>query len=380
VSVTSAPAIFEPDLGAFERGLLTVLAEPERIGLVFQPIVDLAHAVVTGYEGLARFYVQPRATPDRWFAAAEELGLAAELEARVIERMLKMRALLPPNCFLSINLGPNAAGSEAVQQAFASAGELGDVVIEITEQVAVHDYGLLSDALAPLRSAGAALAINGAGAGFARISALRPDFVKVDRGLVAELDTDPAKATIIEMLGTAAGHLGAWLIAEGVERDSELLRLMQLGVPLAQGYRLARPSPVMDGLDADVEELLANAQTQEHRGGAWALHEPCPSIEVGAPRAAIAELFFADPRTTLVTLVDRDERPVSIVSRRGFITDQAPSPVSMTVGTRSDIAEIARRAITRPNELRFDPLVCCDERGRLVGIVRIERLIEALAR
>jgi hypothetical protein len=34
---------------------MTVLAQPERIGLVFQPIVDLARAVVTGYEGLARF-------------------------------------------------------------------------------------------------------------------------------------------------------------------------------------------------------------------------------------------------------------------------------------------------------------------------------------
>lgn len=362
---------------------MTVLAQPERIGLVFQPIVDLARAVVTGYEGLARFYVQPRATPDRWFAAAEELGLAAELEARVVERMLKMRALLPPNCFLSINLGPNVAGSEAVRQAFAAAGELGGVVIEITEQVAVDDYELLSQALAPMRAAGASLAVDGAGAGFAglrHISALRPDFVKVDRRLVAELDTNPAKATIVEMLGTAAGRLDAWLIAEGVERDSELVRLMQLGVPLAQGYRLARPSPVMDALDDDVEELLAQAQTRERSGGAWTLYEPCRSIDAGASRASIAELFFTDPRTTMVTLVDRHDRPVSIVTRRGFVTGQDPAPVSMTIEARSDVAEIARRAITRPTEVRFDPLVCCDERGRLVGIVRVERLLEALAR
>ena len=57
------------------------------------------------------------------------------------------------------------------------------------------------------------------------ITALRPDLIKVDRGLVAGLDHDPARAAVIETLGIFASRLDAWLLAEGVETAGELERL-----------------------------------------------------------------------------------------------------------------------------------------------------------
>jgi EAL domain-containing protein (putative c-di-GMP-specific phosphodiesterase class I) len=178
-------------------------AGPDRARV--QPIVDLAHGVLTGYEALARFDADPRATPDRWFAAATQLGVVAELEAAVIRRALAKRAVLPQNCFMSINVGPHAIGADSVQRTFADAGELAGVVIELTEQAAVNDYEALNAAFAPLRAAGAVLAVDDAGAGFAslrHIADLRPGFVKVDRELVAGLDRDPAKAAIVECSGS----------------------------------------------------------------------------------------------------------------------------------------------------------------------------------
>ena len=56
-----------------------LLADPDDLTLVFQPIVDLAGATIAGYEALARF--PGSAGPDVWFAAAAEAGIAAELEA-----------------------------------------------------------------------------------------------------------------------------------------------------------------------------------------------------------------------------------------------------------------------------------------------------------
>ena len=70
-----------------------LLADPDDLTLVFQPIVDLAGATVAGYEALARF--PGTAGPDVWFAAAAEAGVAAELEALAIHKALAAVPALP---------------------------------------------------------------------------------------------------------------------------------------------------------------------------------------------------------------------------------------------------------------------------------------------
>ena len=67
--------------------------------------------------------------------------------------------------------------------------------------------------------------------------------MKVDRDLVAGIDTDETKAAVVEALGMFTSRLDAWLVAEGVETIAELDRLLSLRVPLAQGYGLGARSP-----------------------------------------------------------------------------------------------------------------------------------------
>ena len=45
----------------------------------------------------------------------------------------------------------------------------------------------------------------------------------------------------------------------------------------------------------------------------------------------------------------------------------------------ASLREIALRAATRPERLRWDPLVCIDERGNLEGIVPMQRIVTGLA-
>ncbi|MHB1999296.1 MAG: EAL domain-containing protein [Solirubrobacteraceae bacterium] len=270
-----------------------------------------------------------------------------------------------------------------MQGAFADGGDLAGIVIEITEQAPIADYAAFSRLLAPLRAAGAALAVDDAGAGHSslmHITALRPEFVKVDRGLVAGLDRDPAKAASVEMLGALAGRLDAWLIAEGVERDAELLRLAQLGVPLAQGYRLARPTSSMQPLDRDAEALLAGLRKRNEGDGVAALIEACPALPHGAARATIASVFMQEPGCAAVVLLDSHGRPASLVLREPFLHGERCRRISLVVEPISAPRDVAQRAIARPEGERFDPIVCCDERRRLLGVVRMERLVEALSR
>ncbi|MGB0093933.1 MAG: EAL domain-containing protein, partial [Solirubrobacteraceae bacterium] len=65
--------------------------------------------------------------------------------------------------------------------------------------------------------------------------------MKVDRELVTGLDRDPHRAAAVAAIGAMAGELDAWLVAEGIEREGELERLVELAVPLIQGYLVGRP-------------------------------------------------------------------------------------------------------------------------------------------
>lgn len=346
---------------------------PGVLRMDFQPIVDTARGTVVGYEALARFSGPPQATPDRWFAVARTAGFGTELEAQALRIALKAQAALPSNCFLSVNIGPDALTSSAVASVLAAAGDLRGIVIEITEQTAVACYDALVTALAPARAAGALLAVDDAGAGFAslkHITVLRPDFVKVDRDLVAGIDTDETKAAVVEALGMFTSRLDAWLIAEGVETIAELDRLLSLRVPLVQGYGLGRPRPVMGGALPEAVALCRRRRSVARYGGLFDLAEQAPRVRA-IEEAWVA--FATNPEVTWVAVVDEYDRPVGLVDRCGAVRP----PLNVLPAER--LADIARRVASRPAAERPAPVALCDDRARLVGVVTVERLLDRLA-
>jgi EAL domain-containing protein (putative c-di-GMP-specific phosphodiesterase class I) len=346
---------------------------PSILRMDFQPIIDTARGTVAGYESLVRFEGPPDAGPDCWFALAHAAGVGAELEARVLSRALEARSALPPNCFLTVNLGPQALLSAPVADVFAHAGDLRGVVVEITEQSAVDNYDALSDAIAPVRAAGALLAVDDAGAGFAslkHITVLRPDFVKVDRDLIAGIDADETKAAVVEALGMFTSRLDSWLVAEGVETAAELDRLLSLRVPLAQGYGLGRPQPTMAPADPDAVALCRQRRSVATYGGLFDLAEH-------APRVGAADLTpigsGAEPAPRWVAIVDEHDRPIGLIDRHG----DAHPPLNVLPAER--LADVARRIASRPEGERHTPVVLCDERARLLGLVPLERVLGRLA-
>lgn len=117
-----------------------------------------------------------------------------------------------------------------------------ELVFEVTEHLAVEPQPSEREALRQLQARGFGIAIDDMGAGHARLQSiveLEPDYLKFDITLVCSIDRSSIKRSLLETLVELSQKIGAGVIAEGIEADSELATFRQLGVPLGQRRHLA---------------------------------------------------------------------------------------------------------------------------------------------
>lgn len=240
--VILGPSIAERTRSGRLHAQVSSVIYEERFRPVFQPIVDLETTEVVGFEGLTRFDGDER--PDRVFADAWSVGLGPDLEIATLNAIIAAATALPPGRWLNVNMSPRLFGARP-----DVAGVLATVdrplVIEITEHEAVADYDAVRAAIRAL-GPDVRLAVDDAGAGaanFAHIVGLRPDFVKLDIGLVRGIHRDMGRQALMVGMRHFARTAGCRLIAEGIEVTSEADTLAGLGAEFGQGYLYGRPAP-----------------------------------------------------------------------------------------------------------------------------------------
>ena len=225
----------------------SVLADPAGLSMVHQPVVDLTSGAVAMVEALARFTEGPIArSPEEWFSDAHSVGLGTELEMLAVTKALEGLSALPEAFSVTVNVGPSVVVAPPFVDAMTRLAEPWRVVIELTESMAVEDYGDVASVLRELREQGIRLAVDDAGtgyAGFAHILKLAPDFIKLDRELVTGIDLDPVRRAMATALVSFAADSGAEIVAEGIETEDEAEEIWRLGIRFGQGYHLGRPRP-----------------------------------------------------------------------------------------------------------------------------------------
>ncbi|WP_235347463.1 EAL domain-containing protein [Arthrobacter sp. SPG23] len=212
----------------------------------FQPIHELAGRNVVGVEALTRFVSDDGASADHWFNEAAAVGLGTDLEFAALQAALVAAEQLPPHVYVALNLSP-ATCLDPRLRAFVEQSQLAvdRIVVELTERLAEYEYDPVVEALAPLRSRGLRVAVDGAGAGFgsmSQVTHLSPDIIKLDRSLIAGIDHAAGQKTLGAAMVEFARQVGADLVAEGIETQAELTAVMDLGMAYGQGYLLGRPS------------------------------------------------------------------------------------------------------------------------------------------
>lgn len=219
--------------------------QPASLQIAFQPIVDLRSDAVVGHEALSRF--SHADGPAGVFSAAARVGRRVQLEVLAARRAIDAAAGLDlDGAFVSVNVSPDVAIATALEPMLdASHIAPSDVVVEITEQTAVEDYVALTAALNRLRRRGVRLAVDDVGSGFAcltHVHRLLPDILKIDRYLVAGIQRDSTRRSMVSALVRIAEDTGAVVIAEGIEEPAERTCLQDLGIHLGQGFLLGVPA------------------------------------------------------------------------------------------------------------------------------------------
>jgi EAL domain-containing protein (putative c-di-GMP-specific phosphodiesterase class I) len=222
------------------------MIETQAITPVFHPIVQLRDGAIVGHEALTR-PLGPMLfdSVEELFVFAESTDLLLPFERLCLSKAIGAASRIRDRGLLFLNASARALEDpdwangrlEALLQASGLTPR--DVVIEITERLAIVRHESFQALLLTFKNQGYRVAVDDMGAGHASLkslAAVEPDFLKFDVSLVRDIDRSSIKRSLLESLKALADKIGARVIAEGVERREERETLAALGIELAQGF------------------------------------------------------------------------------------------------------------------------------------------------
>ncbi|GAA3599136.1 hypothetical protein GCM10022223_13210 [Kineosporia mesophila] len=228
--------------------------------LHYQPVMSVATGSLRSYEALIRWRHPQRGMvpPNEFIPTAEESPLICEIGRWVLARATQQLAAWTRqdpdshgDVTMAVNISARHLASpslvEEVRDALHVSGlDARRLVLEITETVLLDEP--TADAhLRDLRALGVTVSLDDFGTGYTSIGQLQKlqiDTLKIDQSFLRS--DDPATQALVRLMVTAAHAFNLDVVAEGVETQEQLDRLVTIGCELAQGYYLGRPKPAQD--------------------------------------------------------------------------------------------------------------------------------------
>lgn len=252
----------------------------KRLWTALQPIIDLETGEVVAHEALLR---GPQGTswetPAALFAIADRLGQRTTLEIHARRLALGRLKDLPTDQQLFMNVDMSNPDMPALP-GYADVRP-DRVILEISEQQPILDNPQLLEQIRHWRAAGHRIAMDDYGTGYMGIGAMlsiNPDFIKLDRLVIAGVEHDPKRQAIMQSITRMSPILNAIIIAEGLETPDEIACVRDAGIRYGQGFGLGRPQR-NPAAHHDVYQLFRSTESRRHI-------KPMAEIPVFSPSSA----------------------------------------------------------------------------------------------
>ncbi|MEO5361525.1 MAG: EAL and GGDEF domain-containing protein [Nitrospirota bacterium] len=390
------------------------LIDTNALTIHFQPIYSSKDGSVYAYEALTRLIRTSSLLNNigELFERAKAAKALALLDAACQENALvraSQEGITKTNSHLFINICPetimeNPGWCEITEHYIREWGLLKDrIVLEITEESAIENYEAFQRVVNRFRDTGYKIAIDDFGVGYGglkMLSIIEPDYVKIDRHFISDVDKALIKHNLVDAVTTVCHRLGIKVIAEGIETKEELKHVMNMGVELLQGFYLNSPAP---GLDAQAKTEICSSRGKKP-DYCCKLTETVFIGDIAVkkkgllPESSLMEVFNTLINTTdfrCMPVID-DERIVGIINRQRFLENQMLGKCGygsalnsrkkvkdlmetqfLVVEGNVSIEDVANMIRLRKIEHLYDD-ICVTKNGKYLGAVTISELLAAV--
>lgn len=240
----------------YENDLRHALDRNE-LAMSYQPLIDIQDGSLMGFEALLRWNHSEigNIPPNKFIPIAEESGLIIPITVWILKETTRQIAAwqqIGPeykDLVVSVNISGKHLSNDDLITDVREALDLSNIdpyclKLEITESAAMENAEHTIDMLNRLKLLGVQLSIDDFGTGYSSLSYLHRlpfDTLKIDRSFVYSVGEKGENSEILQTIISLAKNLKKKVIAEGIETESQLHLLQNLGCDYGQGYLLARP-------------------------------------------------------------------------------------------------------------------------------------------
>ncbi|WP_409069266.1 EAL domain-containing protein [Clostridium caseinilyticum] len=377
----------------------------ESITTVFQPIVSLANGDIIGYEALSRGPKNsPLHNPEKLFSAAHEYNRLWELEYLCRSKAIERAKFIDKDKHLFINVDPFIFKDEKYRKGFTKPflAEYNmspeTIIFEITERTCIEDYKNFKSMLENYVEDGYKIAIDDTGSGYSglkMLSYIKPHYIKMDMDLIRNIHEDSFKQNLIASIVSLANKENMKLIAEGIEKEEELIELIKLGVYAGQGYFLQSPDASFLGINEIKVHIIKSTYKKFNSSfsiyyrsciGQIAREDNTFNIDISCKQV---KNYFDNTNNTGACIVDNNT-PVGLImshtidsvlatqysyavfSNKSILLVMDNSPFIVDYNT--SISDVASAAMNRKAQNIYDYIIVT-RNSKYYGIVTVKRLL-----
>lgn len=308
-----------------------------KVSYAFQPIVNIHSGICYGYEALLRGWQEAgfNSIASVFDMAHEEKCLhnvELSLRAKAVSTFSKIPASVRGNAKLFLNLDPRVLASGDYKpgntlQILKDFNLPKDIVcFEISERIDPNASAMM-EVLTKYRFQGFRIAMDDFGTGFSGLKMLyytEPDFIKIDRFFIKEMEKDARKRLFVSKIVEIAHILGSMVIAEGVETEAEYYICRKIGCDLVQGHFVQKPQLDFSLLSDNYYHIGALAKKDRRQNTSLdrqlITNETAiiPAVSVDDDIFSIFQKFRQDQTYSFFPILDVSGEPIGIIQEKSL--------------------------------------------------------------